>query len=827
VFPIPEQGERTIRLKFSAPVHATRGLSFPLSTDAAVGQFRFTLNSTALATHPEIGLPGVLRPDWQDLRYSARAVASQYAKPLSGTLHIGPVRPLHTALSSFHANGERRVHIADQVSRVDAAGETGRRLRVYWDRSLSRRDQQLTLERQLLARHLAQSRPASIDVVLFNSSGATVRRVSALQADALLAGVTYRGATSFAVLDKLKPPAADQCLIFTDGVATIDARPRFEPGCEVFALTSAVDADRGFLRRLTGGNAAAVLQVGEQAEHEMLARLRGAGPRVVGVFGEDGRGLDFAALDGGEKGWSVITDAPSTGVIVVHIAGIHGRVEQRRYSPRLARRLAFAGAGALWAANEVNELAADDATHEQFLALSRKYSVASPQLSFLVLETAEDYVAAGIAPAANSTKEFMAEYRELQNVRDARQKELRQVRIDEVRERWQEVVDWWRTPFDPMAKKKAVGPEKRALAQAASAAAPAMRQREAMQIVDSIAAEDVGGVDEIMVTGTRAVRHSSLNALRGTDVARTIDVAIAEWDVERPYIAALDAATPTTMEKVFAAQEREFGGLPAFYFDVAEWLRRQGREADAEEMLLSALELPVANEQTVAMVADRLQRHGGLERAVWLLERAARQTDYLPQPRRALALALAKRAAPGDLERAVTLLNEVIMTPWEGEFDGIEVVALMEINTLLPRLKEQGVRKIPLDERLRGLLDVDLRVVIEWNTVATDMDLWVDEPNGERAIFSNPLTAIGGRLSNDMTEGFGPEEYLLRRSATGEYRISVNVYDTDGINPNGSTVVTARLFRDFGRPNQSEQTMEIELLPGDKGEKLIGGFTVR
>jgi uncharacterized protein YfaP (DUF2135 family) len=167
------------------------------------------------------------------------------------------------------------------------------------------------------------------------------------------------------------------------------------------------------------------------------------------------------------------------------------------------------------------------------------------------------------------------------------------------------------------------------------------------------------------------------------------------------------------------------------------------------------------------------------------------------------------------------------MTPWEGEFDGIEVVALMEINTLLPRLKEQGVRKIPLDERLRGLLDVDLRVVIEWNTVATDMDLWVDEPNGERAIFSNPLTAIGGRLSNDMTEGFGPEEYLLRRSATGEYRISVNVYDTDGINPNGSTVVTARLFRDFGRPNQSEQTMEIELLPGDKGEKLIGGFTVR
>jgi uncharacterized protein YfaP (DUF2135 family) len=103
----------------------------------------------------------------------------------------------------------------------------------------------------------------------------------------------------------------------------------------------------------------------------------------------------------------------------------------------------------------------------------------------------------------------------------------------------------------------------------------------------------------------------------------------------------------------------------------------------------------------------------------------------------------------------------------------------------------------------------------------------VDEPNGERAIYSNPLTGIGGRLSNDMTEGYGPEEYLLRRAATGEYRISVNVYSADAINPNGTTVVTARLYRDWGRATQKETTMEIELAPDDKGEKFIGTFKVQ
>jgi hypothetical protein len=234
------------------------------------------------------------------------------------------------------------------------------------------------------------------------------------------------------------------------------------------------------------------------------------------------------------------------------------------------------------------------------------------------------------------------------------------------------------------------------------------------------------------------------------------------------------------------------------------------------------------------MVADRLLRYGRIERAIWLYERAYLQSDYLPQTRRTLALALAKRAANAkpaaaraDLRRAVGLLNEIVMKNWDEAYDGIEMVALMEANELLAKLMALGEKDIPLDPRLRALLDLDIRVVIEWNTAATDMDLWVDEPTGERAIYNHPRTEIGGRLSNDMTAGFGPEEYMLRRAVPGEYRISVNVYASDAINPNGTTVVTAHLLRNFGRANQHEETMELELAPDDSGEKLIGRFTVK
>jgi len=820
VYPIPEEGTRTIRLNFSAPIHAVRGLALPLETQVAVGNFRVNLSTSALQKPPRLTLPNRLEAAWLTADEGATAQASLSSSRLTGELRIGPVIPSAQALASRHPNGTRSVHIIDSAAPSVAGASVGRRLRVYWDRSLSRRDQKLSDERALLSRYIAQSRPSSIDLVMFNSSGARVTRVTPEELDVTLRSALYRGATSFAVLEKLPAPPADVCLVFTDGVATIDARRRFDPGCDVFAITSAADADPGFLRRLTAGRAGAVLNLRTADPAELLARLAGQAPRVLQARSSSGRELKFTTLDAGPAGWSVITESPADGVVVLRIAGVDGSTIEKRYSPLNLRRANFAAAGALWAADRVAQLAAEDGEHKAFLATSRRFSVASPGLSFLVLEDADDYVSAGIEPPSNYPADRMKEYREYKAEWDDERRDAEKARFAEVMEEWQRVVDWWKTDFEARSRQKRAE-EAKSRAEGGPAAAPPARSEMA---VASFGADEVS-LDEVVVTGLERTPAGT---------SKTIDIDLADWDLKRPYLEALDAAAPRDLDRVLAAQERKYGELPAFYFDVAEWLHRKQRVAEALEMLLSALDLPAANEQTAAMVADRLLRFGRVDRAVWLLERAAEQTDYLPQPRRSLALALAKRAeearpaaARADLQRAVQLLNEVIMTPWEGDYDGIEVIALMEANAMLPRLAGLGVRKSPLDPRLQALLDVDLRVVIEWNTGATDMDLWVDEPGGERAIYSNPRTANGGLLSNDMTSGFGPEEYLLRRSAPGEYRVSVNVFAADSINPNGSTVVTARLYRDFGRPGQKEQTMEIELSPDDAGERLIGRFTVQ
>jgi len=807
VYPILAHGSRTIRVKFSAPFDPVRGLAFPLATAKPVGKFSFHVRVHARATAPEVrvaNVPGALA--WQQGAEALAATTGAQRLALAGELRIAP-SPGPDVLLSEHPTGRRFFQI-DGSARGLPRDRSGARLRIYWDRSLSRRDDRLADERALASKLVAQLAPASIDLVTFNSSGANARRVAAAALDAALRGALYRGATSFRVLEAVKLPAADLCLVFSDGVSTVDARPDFRPGCEVYAITSAADADAGFLARLTRERGGEVLRLGPLTADQIVERLQRHPINVVEARSDDGTPLEFAMLENA-AGWRIVGDARNSLAVILRISGLGDDVVERRYPLAAARPVKFEAAGALWAAARAAALAAEDGRHDAVVALSREFAIAGPLLSYLVLEQPGDYVLAGLTPPANYPREAMREFREMRAAYRQEQRTARAGRLDAVVEAWNAQKEWWESRFEFPTER--IEPQEPGAGYGYAGSAGGGSEE----------------LDEVIVTGLRASRSSSLEA------QRAISIELEDWDPDRPYLQALDAAQPGETDRVLARQEALYGMLPAFYFDVAEWLNRRQRRAESIEMLMSALDLPAANEETASMVADRLLRYGRTERALWLYERALEQSADLPQPRRTLALALMRRAqgapraaARADLVRAMRLLNEIITRPWDSQYDGIELVALMDANLLLPRLQQLGVQRIPLDPRLRALLDVDIRVTIDWNTGFTDMDLWVDEPSGERAIYNHPKTAIGGRMSNDMTSGYGPEEYLLRRAMPGEYVISVNVYASDVINPNGTTVVTAHLVRDFGRPQQREETMELELQAGAEGNQRVGRFVV-
>src|SRR4029079_3515113 len=116
-----------------------------------------------------------------------------------------------------------------------------------------------------------------------------------------------------------------------------------------------------------------------------LALLQSPAPRILEARSDDGDLLRFAPLEAGARGGAAVIDAPAHGDLIVRVAGVETGIVERRYA-LLNNYRQFSGAGALWAGNRVMELAGDAEREPEVRELAQRFSVASPAMSFIVLE---------------------------------------------------------------------------------------------------------------------------------------------------------------------------------------------------------------------------------------------------------------------------------------------------------------------------------------------------------------------------------------------------------------------------------------------------------
>jgi uncharacterized protein YfaP (DUF2135 family) len=74
-----------------------------------------------------------------------------------------------------------------------------------------------------------------------------------------------------------------------------------------------------------------------------------------------------------------------------------------------------------------------------------------------------------------------------------------------------------------------------------------------------------------------------------------------------------------------------------------------------------------------------------------------------------------------------------------------------------------------------------LSATLTWDASDADVDLYVTQPDGETAWYSDKTTSIGGVLDVDNTSGIGPENYFLSFDegdtvVTGAYVIRVHYF---------------------------------------------------
>jgi tetratricopeptide (TPR) repeat protein len=255
--------------------------------------------------------------------------------------------------------------------------------------------------------------------------------------------------------------------------------------------------------------------------------------------------------------------------------------------------------------------------------------------------------------------------------------------------------------------------------------------------------------------------------------------------------------------------------------------RRRASDGDVDgavRVLSSICEEYPARGDALRLVGYRLLDLKQPGRAARLFERVQRQRPFEAHSYRDLARALEET---GNIALAAAQYEIVIGSVWHNRFgSSLQLVAQEEyVRLMLDSLRRKAVGPALanyFDGRLGQMSNLqsnaDLRVTISWNTDATDVDLWVIEPDGTKCFYQNAHTPSGGELSQDQTQGYGPERYQVAKALKGKYRVLVHYYNN---NPNliaGETHVNVVVTRFAGSPREVTERHTVVLRK--KGEEV-------
>ncbi|MGC3960021.1 MAG: DUF2135 domain-containing protein [Verrucomicrobiota bacterium] len=491
-----------------------------------------------------------------------------------------------------------------------------------------------------------------------------------------------------------------------------------------------------------------------------------------------------------------------------------------------------------WAQRKLEDLLVLQKQNEpEITELGKRYGLVTPYTSLIVLEQLEQYVEHRIMPPA-SLPEMRREYARIVEEQSAEEKKLQRDKTEQLLTAWTKRVEWWNTKFKPVAKfqepeqdgasvrrPSGVTPLRSRATVVRSGATADLPVVESMNVVNALdAAPALAAAPEAWMRDASMLGGEPMTAAHSEPGP---GVAIKEWNPKTPYLDALKRAGKQDTFAVYLAQRTKFGTSPAFYLDCAEFFRKQAREDLSLQILSNIAELDLENAALLRVLAYRLLQIGQLDLACSLFEEILRLRPEEPQSFRDLALAVAKRGQTendlADCRRALELLARVVNQKWD-RFDEIEVIALMEMNALwadCDRRFPKDKLPFPVDQRLQKLLDLDVRILLTWDADMTDIDLHIVEPSGEEAYFSHNLTSMGGLVSRDFTQGYGPEEYCLHKARPGAYKIAVNYYGSQAAQLMGPVTVQAEIITHFGRLNEKRKSLTLRL--EDKKETVVIG----
>ena len=503
----------------------------------------------------------------------------------------------------------------------------------------------------------------------------------------------------------------------------------------------------------------------------------------------------------------------------------------------------------VWAKRRMSDLANQaDSRKDEFLKLARKYSVAGPNHSLIVLETLEQYLEHDIEP--NESMSFYGEWKKRRAAQDdpIALKKAKSDHEANLLKYWEERVKWWNNPKPPKrTPKSGVFDVAHSDAEMASSSSPAMESTPAAG-ARAFRRERRSEMMANVAAGWRspAPQAKCKEAPQAAIQSSAPAVSLKAWDPKTPYLESLkSAADADGAYKAYLKEREKYGQSPAFYLDCAGWFYKEKKRALGDKIISNLAEFKLEDVALWRSMGWRAREARSYNLSILAFRKALKLRGEEAQSRRDLALVLAEYGkmlklissssyAPHPyIEEALKLFADAAFnvrarkSGIRGNDFQVSIIALEELNGLISWVEsakwllDQKPKVPEFDAAYRRDLPVKLRIVMSWDVDETDIDIHVLEPNGEEAYYGHRRTSEGGFVSEDVTTGYGPEEYLKKDLERGVYKICSNYFASHQTSLTGAATITVCVYTDWGTKDEKFELITFRL---DKPKKklLIG-----
>lgn len=754
---------------------------------------------------------------------------------------------------------------------------------IIWDASLSGLNRNIKKELELLDRYIKHNDNMVVHLTLLNhvcrkAGTFTIREGNWSELKKAIELLNYDGGTNYS---RIEYPASDEYLFFTDGMSSLSDQDMKLPARPVYTISSAPRSDFSYLQYIaqkTGG-VFINLETLKPAEAEKLLTQQSL--QFIGIKNNRQVSETYPSLPKpilSNFSLAGIATEPKTTITLQFGYGNTVTIEKTvslDYSKQGSGKVDLSR---VWAQKKIGEL---DVQYEQNKAmitfLGKRFSIVTRNTSLIVLETVNDYVRYEIEPPA----ELRQQYDRLIKEQLAQRQSRVQVTLANALEQLNTLVTWWNRNFIAQTttrpeKKNRSANEDTVLMNAVVtnqttagvvSSPPAQERLEEVRITQQ--RRDVtGSVAQVPAPQLQANSQFSTQALEGrvagvsayksspqttatqyqynftapkivkdeevreepdnkydADGSRQImsSINVKQWTPERTYLQSLAKEKAGNRYKAYLALRKEYLYTPTFYYDVANFFFREQDTLTGLQILTNMAEIDLENHELYKLLGFKLREAGAYEEAVTVFRKVLQWRPQEPHSYRDYGLALADAGKYQQaLDTLYTALEKNYSESIASMYNGIEEIIVTEINQLIS-LHKKKLNLSAIDPKLIHSMPTDIRVVLNWNKNDTDMDLWVTDPNKETCYYSHKETLIGGRISDDFTNGYGPEQFLLKKAIKGKYQVKVNYYGDQQFTLSGPTTVLAEIFTHYADGRQERKLITLQMEKGDEKEGVLVG----